>query len=141
LSDALAFYRAAAQADPGYFEAFSSLGSAASDLGDVAQAARAYELAVAVRPESFDARFNFGLALKRANYIVDASQELERLLASSPAKESPARLAMLHLTLGNLYAQEFNQPALARAHYLKVLELDPANSQGTAIRFWLQGHP
>jgi hypothetical protein len=141
LNDALGFYRAAAHADPGYFEAFSSMGSAASDLGDVAQAARAYEMALAVRPESFDARFNFGLALKRANYIVDAAQELERLLASSSTREAPARLALLHLTLGNLYAQEFNRPALARPHYLKVLELDPANSQATAIRFWLQSNP
>ena len=45
---------------------------------------------------------------------------------------------MAHLTLANLYAEEFHQPAAARPHYLKVLELDPQNSQATAIRYWLR---
>src|SRR5579883_122136 len=95
-------------------------------------------MALAINPDSFTARFNFGLALKRANYIYDAAQELERLLASNPTGESPARLAMVHLILANLYAEQFHQNAAARAHYLKVLELDPHNAQATSIRYWLQ---
>jgi hypothetical protein len=32
-------------------------------------------------------------------------------------------------------------PARARAHYLKWLELDPQNPQATNIRFWLSANP
>jgi len=110
-------------------------------IGDLGQALRAYELAVSLKPDSFSTRFNFGLVLKRANYIQDAAEELERLLASNTATETPARLAVVHLTLGNLYAEQFHQPAPARKHYLKVLELDPENSQATSIRFWLANNP
>ncbi len=137
----MGFYRSAAQADPGYFDAQSDLGSAALDAGDLPEALRAFELALAIKPESFDARFYFGLALKNANYIYDAAQELESLLTAHSAGQSAAHLALVHLTLGNLYAEQFHQAAPARAHYLKVLELDPHNSQATSIRFWLQNNP
>jgi Flp pilus assembly protein TadD len=46
-----------------------------------------------------------------------------------------------HLALGNLYAQQLRDPARARRHYLKVLELDPHNPQATDIRFWLLSNP
>jgi hypothetical protein len=138
LEDAVGLYRAATQADPSYFEAQSGLGLAAFDSGNLPESLRAYEMALAITPDSFNARFNFGLALKRANYIRDAAQELERLLASNSAGESSAHLAMVHLTLANLYAEQFHQTASARAHYLKVLELDPHNGQATSIRYWLQ---
>lgn len=138
IADAVAFYRAAAQKDPSYFEAQMSLGLATFNLGELPESLRAYEMALAINPESFIARFNFGLALRRANYTYDAVQQLEKLLASNPASESPAHLAMVHLTLANLYAEQFHQTGPARAHYLKVLELDPHNAQATSIRYWLQ---
>ena len=141
LKDAVGLYRAAAVADPGYFDAQSDLGLAAYSFGDLPLSLRAFELALAIKPDSFSARYNFGLALKQANYIQDAAAELERLVASSPAGESPAHLALVHLTLANLYSEQFHQNATARSHYLKVLELDPHNSQATAIRYWLQNNP
>ncbi len=140
LQDAVRFYRAATQADPSFFEAQSNLGLAAFDLGDMTQALLAYEIALAIKPDSFNARFNFALALIKANYVVDAAQELERLLAASQ-NETPQHLAMAHLTLANLYAEQFHRPAAARPHYAKVLELDPQNSQATVIRYWLRDHP
>ena len=135
--EAVALYRAATQADPAYFEAQLNLGFTAFDLGDTTQSLLAYETALAIKPDSFIARFNFALALQRANYIQDAAQELERLIASSPPDEPPQHLALAHLTLANLYADEFHRPAFARPHYLKVLDLDPHNSQATVIRYWL----
>jgi hypothetical protein len=36
-----------------------------------------------------------------------------------------------------MYAQQFNHPDKARAHYQKVLELDPFNSEAPKIRYWL----
>src|SRR5208282_4513007 len=99
--------------------------------GYLRTALKAYENALAIRPESVDSRYNFALTLQQANYPVDAAKELERLLSSSPNE------ARGHLALGNLYAQQLAQPAKARQHYLKVLELDPHNRQAGAIRFWL----
>jgi tetratricopeptide (TPR) repeat protein len=139
--DAFALYRAATQADPAYFEAQSNLGLAAFDFGDMTQSLLAYETALAIKPESFSARFNFSLALRKAGYLLDAAQELERLIAVNPSGESPAHLALAHLTLANLYADQFRRPSSARPHYLKVLELDPQNSEATAIRYWLRDNP
>lgn len=141
LEDAVAWYRSATQADPSDFDAQVDLGLAALDSGGLAESLRAFELALAINPESFNARFYFGLALKKANYFYDAAQELEKLLANNSSQASPANLALAHLTLGNLYAEQFHKPAAARAHYLKVLELDPRNAQATAIRYWLQNNP
>lgn len=139
--DAVTLYRAATQADPSFFEAQSNLGLAAFDQGDMPQSLLAYEMALAINPGSFNARFNFALALKKANYIQDAALELERLLANCPPDESPAHLAMAHLTVANLYAEQFHQVNSARAHYSKVLALDPQNAQATAIRYWLRDNP
>lgn len=141
LKDAVSLYRAATQADAGFFEAQSNLGLAAYDLGDMPQSLVAYEMALAINPGSFNARFNFALALKKAGYIQDAALELERLVAASSADESPTHLAMAHLTVANLYADQFHQTASARAHYSKVLQLDPQNPQATAIRYWLRDNP
>jgi len=131
-------YRSATQADPSYFDAQSNLGLAAYDAGDLPTALRADELALAIQPDSFTTRFNFALALKKANYIKDAAQELEWLLASNATGETAERLALVHLTLANLYSEQFHQNGRAREHYLKVLELDPHNSQATSIRYWLR---
>ena len=138
LKDALTDYRAAVRADGSYFEAEFNVGVAAFDLDELPESLSAYETALAINPRSFNARFNFSLALKKAGYIQDAATELERLLVICPPDERPEHLAMAHLTLANLYAEEFHQPAAARPHYEKVLELDPRNSQATAIRYWLR---
>ena len=140
LTDAIAGYRAAIQADPGFFEAQWKLGLCAYDANDMPLSLFAYESALAIKPDSFYARFNFALALKKGGYLVDSAQELERALAVN-ATESPAHLAEVHLMLANLYAEQFNQPQAARAHYLKVLDLDPGNTQATTIRYWLRENP
>ena len=95
----------------------------------------AYESALTIKPDSVNARYNFALALKQGNYCKDAVHELEQLLRREP-NDSRA-----HLALGNLYAQQFQQPALARPHYMKVLESDPRNPQAGAIRYWLTDNP
>ena len=109
-------------------------------MGDLTQSLLAYETALAIKPDSFSARFKFGLALGRAGYIQDAAQEFERTLAANPG-ETPAHLSQVHLALANLYAEQFHRPAYARPHYLKVLDLDPDNSQALAIRAWLRANP
>jgi tetratricopeptide (TPR) repeat protein len=135
LTEAMQAYLQAAQIDPSYFEAYYNLALAALAAGDLPQALGAGESALAIRPESPDARLNFAQSLKQANYIFDAANELAVVLAKNP-KDARANLA-----LGNLYAQQFHQPAKAREHYLKVIESDPHNSQAGAIRDWLVANP
>ena len=131
LAEAVQAYRSATRLDPSFFDAYYNLGLAAAAGGNLQTSLRAYESALALQPDSTDTRYNFALVLRQANYIADAVNELEKLLAKSPDE------ARAHLALGNLYAQQLHQPANARPHYLRVLELDPHNKQASAIRFWL----
>lgn len=133
-SEAVQAYRLAVQLDPSLFEGHYNLGLVAAETGNLALALSAYETALALEPASGDARYNFALVLKRANYLGDAANELEKVVARFPSE------TRAHLALGNLYAQQMNQPARARQHYLKVLELAPRHPQASAINFWLAAH-
>ena len=135
LSDAIQTYRRAVNADPSFFDAHYNLGVAAYEAGDLPQCLSAYEDALAVNPLSIKARFNFAVALQKADYPADAANELEKLLAANPGE------ARAHFALANLYAQQLGQPAKGRAHYLRLLELEPQHPQGTAIRYWLEANP
>jgi len=135
LSQAFSQYRAAAQADPSFFEAHYNYGLVAYELGRWKESLAAYENALALKPDSTDARYNFALALKRANYPLDAADELRRLLRSRPDE------TRAHYSLANLYAQQLSQPALAKPHYLKVLDRDPRHPEAGKIRYWLAQHP
>jgi tetratricopeptide (TPR) repeat protein len=134
-TDAMEWYRRATEADPSWFEAQYNYGVMAFRLRSYEVALSAYEKALAIQPGSTDARYNFALTLKSAGYVTDAVNELEKILATNP-DEVRAQLA-----LGNLYAQKLHNPAQARRHYLKVLELDPHNAQSSDIRFWLTSNP
>jgi len=132
---ALQSYRRATQLDPAYFEAYYSLGLTAFNLRSFPVALTAWEYALALRPDNSDARYDFALTLKAANYPHDAADELEKLLALHPDE------ARGHLTLGNLYAEELRDVSRARRHYNKVLQLDPRNPQAQVIRYWLVANP
>jgi tetratricopeptide (TPR) repeat protein len=134
-TDALEWYRRAAAVDAGWFEAQYNYGVLACRLRDFSAALPAYEMALAIQPDSVDARYNFALTLKTAGYALDAVDELKKIVASHPDE------VRVQLALGNLYAQQLRDPAQARRHYLKVLELDPHNPQATDIRFWLSANP
>jgi tetratricopeptide (TPR) repeat protein len=128
-------YQQAAQLDPAYYEPHYYLGVASAVSGNLPRALLAYETALAIRPESLDARIYFAQTLKQANYPIDAAVELEKVLASYPND------ARAHLTLGNLYAQQLRNPVKAREHYFKVLDKDPRNPRAAEIRFWLASNP
>ena len=130
-SEAVKDYLAATQLDPGFFKAFYNLGLAAAQAGELRTALVASERAVALQPTSGDARYNFALVLKQAGYFLDAANELEKLLTYLPND------GRTHLALANLYSQQFHQPAKARPHYERFLELDPHNKQADSIRYWL----
>ena len=135
LTEAMEFYRTATVLDPSYFEAHYNLGLAAFQMKNLPLALAENELAVAAKPSSVDARYNFALTLREANYPADAAQELQTIVAGNPDE------ARAHFALANLYAEQLDQPALARRHYLAVLELNPAHSEAPVIRQWLATHP
>jgi tetratricopeptide (TPR) repeat protein len=135
ISQAVSEYQKAAKANPAYFDAYYNLGLASYEMGNWRESLNAYEYALALKPDSADARYNFALALKRAGYPQDAAEELLRILQNKPGE------ARAHLSLANLYAQQLNQPQLAREHYVKVLESEPRHPQATEIRYWLAANP
>jgi tetratricopeptide (TPR) repeat protein len=135
LREAIQSYRTATQLDPSFYDAYYNLGGAATALSNTPIALISYEYALAARPDAVDARFNFALTLKQANYVEDAANELEKILAVSP-KDTRA-----HLALGFLCSEQLHQTARAREHYQKVLELEPHYPQSGAIRAWLTNHP
>jgi tetratricopeptide (TPR) repeat protein len=128
-------YQLAVKSDPAYFDAYYNLGLAALDAGEAKLSLWAYEIALALKPESADARYNFALALKAGGYFQDAADQLTKLLQENPAD------ARGHLSLGNLFAQQLRQPAAAREHYEKVLELNPRHPEAAKIRYWIAANP
>ena len=128
-------YQQAAQIDPAWFEAQYNTGVLAQRLRNYPLALTSYEAALAIAPDSVEARYHFALALKAAGYVPDAAEELKKVIAAHPAE------VRAHLTLANLYAQTLHDAAQARPHYLKVLELEPAHPQAPDIRFWLAANP
>jgi tetratricopeptide (TPR) repeat protein len=134
-SDAIQNYRRAIKADPSFFDAHYNLGVAAYEAAELPQCLSAYEEALAIKPLSIKARFNFAVALQKAHYPADAANELEKLLAANPGE------TRAHFALANLYAQQLGQPAQARVHYLRLLELDSQHPQATAVRYWLEANP
>jgi tetratricopeptide (TPR) repeat protein len=133
--DVLQAYREAAELDPGWFEAQYNYGVVAYRLRNYNQSLAAYEMALAIQPDSADARYNFALTLKAAGYLTDAVNELEKIAAANPKD------VRVHLALGSLYAQQLHDPVRARRHYLKVLEVNPGNPQAADIQFWLSSNP
>lgn len=132
---ALELYRQATKADPSFFEAHYNLGLVALERNSLGEALAAYETALAISPDSANARYNFAFALQRANYLPDAINEFEKVLARNP------RETRAHLSLANIYSQQPGNRSTARAHYLKVLELEPNHSQAAAIKYWLRDNP
>jgi tetratricopeptide (TPR) repeat protein len=133
--DALQSYRQATEQDPAWFEAQYNYGVIAFRLRNFNQSFAAYEMALAIQPDSVDARYNFALALKTAGYVTDAVNELKKILVANPDE------VRVHLALGNIYAQQLYDLALARQHYSTVLALNPRIPQAPDIQFWLSSNP
>jgi len=134
-AEAVSEYQAAVKADPANYDAYYNLGLAALGGGDTRLSLWAYEIALALQPDAEDARYNFALALKNGGFWIDAAEQLQKLLAANPSE------ARAHLSLGNLYSQQLDQPRLARDHYHRVLELNPRHAEAAKIRYWLSANP
>lgn len=134
LGKAMDGYRAALRQDPRYFDAQLNLGIAAGQASDLSLALASLEDAVRLNPKSAEARYQFAMALRRANYPLDAINELKALTEDTPNE------ARAFLALGNLYAQVLNKPELAVPNYQRVVDLAPQHPQAPQIRQWLAQH-
>jgi len=134
-SAAIRLYEEALQLDPSLAEGYQELALAAMQLDDLPRALSAGEMGLLLQPQAVVARLNFALALDRGGFPIDAAVEAERVVAAK------ADHVAAHLLLGNLNAQKLGRPDLARAHYLRVIELEPTHPQSVAIRRWLAGRP
>lgn len=135
LNEAVEIFQRSIKADPTYFDAYYYLGAAARETGNMAASLEALEKAVALRPDSTETRYGFAWALQKGRFPQDSANELEKLVKLSPSD------TRAHLFLANLYAQELNQPKLARLHYTQVLSAEPNHAQAGAIRHWLSANP
>jgi len=131
LADAVQSYRSAVAADPGNFDAQFSLGYAAYQLRSYKLSAWAWEHALAIHPDSADARYNFALTLRGMDCVPDAAIELELVLRADE------KLTKAHLTLGSIYAEQLKDVPKARLHYRRVLDLEPSHPRGAELRQWL----
>jgi tetratricopeptide (TPR) repeat protein len=131
MEEALRDYRQATEADPAYFDAALALSLTAVDAGNYDTALEGLFRALTLRENSADARYAFAWVLEKRGYYIDAANELDKFLSAHPKE------ARGHLLLGNLDAEKLGKPKQARQHYAKVLELDPGNSQASAIRAWI----
>lgn len=134
-TEALQWYQQAAEFDPAWYEAQYNTGVLAHRLRNYSVALPRYENALAIQPDSADARYNLALALKAAGYPVDAANEFKKLLAAHPTEVRAA------LALASLSAQTLHDNAQARVYYQKVLELAPDHPQANDIRFWISSNP
>ncbi|MSU57341.1 MAG: tetratricopeptide repeat protein [Pedosphaera sp.] len=134
-SDAAKAFGRAVELDGSYFDARYNLGLEQYGLRNYPAALATWERALATRPDSTEARYNFALTLKAAGHAWDAAAELEKILMAS------ANDVRSHLVLGNLYAEQLRDVARARTHYQRVLDLDSKHPQSTAIRYWMVANP
>lgn len=124
-------YRKALKADPACFGARYNLGTLELDRLRPIMALSEFEEALVISPDDGPARFNFALALEAAGYSLDAAIEMERVTDLEPDNASA------HLMLGGLYSDTLQDVALARMHFVRLLEIQPGHPQANRIRRWL----
>jgi tetratricopeptide (TPR) repeat protein len=84
---ALPMLQAAVKSNPKSAEAHNFLGSALSSLGRTGEATEQFRMALALRAEYSNARFNLGNALVKAGKFDDAIAEYRRILEANPEDE------------------------------------------------------
>ena len=122
-------------ADGNFFEAYFNMGLSALSGGDIDTALRAYEYALAIRPDHRDSRFNLSLALKQRDHLRDAARELETLLRQDKT-DLPALLQ-----LGDLYSGPLARPVRTRSIYQQIIQHHPQAIEASTARRWLRANP
>ena len=135
LSQAMAYYQRAIEVDAACFSARYNLALAAEESGNWSVALAACEYALAINPDSGEARFRFARVLSKSGFSLDAAEQLNAILQKQPND------TRAHFWLAKIYDEELHQPQPAREHYQKVLQLEPAHKEAANIRYWLERNP
>jgi tetratricopeptide (TPR) repeat protein len=112
------YFREAITHDPTFADAWCDLGTIVYELGRPDEARAAYLRALQTEPDHAEALCNLARLLLQAGNADIAADYLRRALASAP------EFALAHLHAGVAY-EALDQPASARAHLERALELEP----------------
>ncbi len=114
----VALWLEAVQCNPHNARAHNNLGKALMDLGNYAEARKAFGVALQLNPKSFDAQLNLGLALARQGLVGEALPAFQQSLALRP--EDPKALYNIALAYHKMRLYE-----PAQSYYERALKADP----------------
>jgi len=110
--------------------AVSELAAARAEIARLERRVR--ELESANARERHALHYNMGCVFRVARHFDRAEAEFQEALRINP--DDPAT----HFNLGILYDDDLKQPAKARLHYRRFLELAPDDKDAGRVREWLQ---
>lgn len=121
-------YQAAIQESPKDLRPRTGLGFLYQGQSRWAEAFDAFEEALRVEPGNWPVLYQVGRTGALSGQRLDRAEEaLSRYLGHAPRGDDPP-LASAHFRLGMVYEKK-GDPAQARDHYRKSLELDPSNQE------------
>lgn len=112
------FSQQAVRVDPGCAEAYSNMGNALKELGDIEAAVQFYLQAVKLKPRFADAYNNLACCYLQQNQIEDAVDTFQMAVLLNPS------LIDAHSNLGALFKSQGNLPA-AKKCYFEAIRLKP----------------
>jgi len=128
---AIEYYSKAIQKDPAWFEAYFNLGLACYGAGEYSSSLLAFENALALKPDSWETRYNFALALNKADHPNEAIVELKKV---TRLKDSYANA---WLEMGVIYQNRFADIENAYNAYQKFITLAPDHPSAYTTKIWL----
>jgi tetratricopeptide (TPR) repeat protein len=127
MAEAIASYQRAIALDPSYVYAYSNLGSALLQQGNVYKAIATLQDALAVAPNTPEVQNHLGVALFQAGKVDEAKAQLAKAHALAPTYAAPL------FNLGTIVHQE-GRAGEANDYWRAYLALDPASPWAEVIR-------
>lgn len=128
---AIEYYSKAIQKDPAWFEAYFNLGLACYGSGEYSSSLLAFENALALKPDSWETRYNFALALNKADHPNEAIVELKKVTRLNDS------YANAWLEMGVIYQNRFADIENAYHSYQKFITLAPDHPSAYTTKIWL----
>ena len=128
---AIEYYSKAIQKDPAWFEAHFNLGLACYGAGEYSSSLLAFENALALKPDSWETRYNFALALNKAEHPNEAIVELKKVTRLNDS------YANAWLEMGVIYQNRFADIENAYRSYQKFVALAPNHPSAYTTKIWL----
>lgn len=117
-SECIFYNQQCIRVDPDFAEAYSNLGNALKELGDLQGSIQFYHKAIKLKPRFCDAYNNMALAHMQLGQPQQAIETYQMALVLSP------NLVDAHCNLGNLHKAQGN-PELAKQSYLQAIQIRP----------------